>query len=113
METAQHSFLPLFREYLQQGFTNQETANALNRRGFRTPGASCLWTKDTVSQYRCRNRDIVEDVDNERLRHEWAAVPMPEYPRAIRLRDDIILAGVPFFDTGVDGELNIPAPALK
>ena len=112
META-HAFLPLLRECIIRSFTNQQIADALNQQEFRTVGVGVPWTKDTVSQFRSRHRDMVEDAENERLRREWAAVPMPEFPIKQDLADEDFYVGTPFFDTGIDGELHIPVPAMR
>lgn len=112
MKTA-HTFLPLLLECLIQGVTNQEIADTLNEAGYRTPGIGVLWTKGSVNLYRCKHPEVVEEANSKRQCREWAAIPMPKFPRIAMPSYERLLAGVPFFDSTVDGELDLPAPAMR
>ena len=109
MDNAQAIFATVSKLIIH-GKTNKYIAAALNEQGFRTPSTGRLWTAPNLMHYRFRNQAAFEWAENERLRQEWAFVPMPRYPSPNKAE---MLAGVPFLDTGFDGELDIPVLDMR
>lgn len=104
------TLISVISELMKEGKTNSHIAQALNDQGYRTLGKGCLWTASSIVHFRRKNSKVFEQVANERLHREWASIPMPKFPYPGKAE---MLAGVPFLDTGFDGELDLPAPIMK